>query len=197
MVDNASTSISFKDAVVILELGYHNRELSFLLFNRNKNILLPLNEQQAKSTILPGDERRTKVDKVLNNPEDYLDSLQLTLSSIYCITEDIVDFSKKCNININLLSANDVPNDDIHYYIFHYFSDEAINITNSLLSKKNSPIDFINLDISIKYVYSFLTQLKADLLITISRFEEYVKNYPTAQSRNELIKSQYIDTTYD
>lgn len=198
MSQNGSVGISFEDYIVISELGYHNRELSFLLFwgkEKKENILLPIDQHKNVSALLPEDKLRTKVDKVLNNPEDYLNSLRLTLSSISCITEDIVNLSERHHLSMNVVSVKDVPDEDTHYYIFHYFSPEAINTINSLLKEEYS-LTSINLDIRVKYSYSCLTQMKADLLVTIARFKEYICNFPTEQSRSQLIEKQYIDTTY-
>ena len=200
MSQDSNTGISFKEATIIFELGYHNRELSFLLFwgkEKKENILLPIDQHKKRKALLPGDELRTKVDKVLNKPEDYLNSLRLTLSTISCITEDVVDLAKKYHIQMNLLYAKDVSDKDIHYYIFHCFSAEAINTINSLFLEEKDPLTFTDLDLRVKYAYSCLTQMKADLLVTINRFQEYVNDFPTEQSRSTLISKQYIDTTYD
>ncbi|MCI8700345.1 MAG: hypothetical protein HFJ47_03265 [Clostridia bacterium] len=202
MVHDGSIGLSFEDAIVIFELSYHNRELSFLLFwgkENYQNILFPIFQQENGSTLLHEYGRRTKVDKVLINPEDYLSSLRRTLSSISCIIEDIEDFSKKHNID--LLTADNIDwdtdsltTDNANHYIFHYFSPESIN---SIYSFYSEDINLTNIDLSIKYAYSCLIQMKADLLVTISRFKKYVKDYPNKKLRNQLIENQYISTDYD
>lgn len=195
MAQNDSSGISLDDAVIIIELCYHNQELSFLLFGsrqKNTGIQLPTDEQKNSGNPLPEFERRKKVDEVLNNPEKYLDSLRLTLITISCIIIDIVDFAKRNSIPMKLQSAKDVPYEDIDYYNYHPFTIEAIN-----------SISYLNLEdasltsLTVQHSYDCYTKIKEALLVTIARFEKYIEQYDTPQSRSKLIEQYYIDNSYN
>lgn len=166
--------------VTISELARTNRELTALLYD---------NRIRRNEIIVP-----------LRHPHEFLCSLKSILDIISYQFDCIVKYAEKSFIEIPKVYVAEVKclqEADIH--VFRNFNCEEINIIENcyLLSTSNTKKELLNPELEFPYSINLLLTLKEDLLVTIVRFEEYIRRFPTQESRNKLIQDYFINDDYD
>lgn len=172
--------LELEDFTTLCSLPHANRELTALLYGCS--------------------EKRNEVIHALHHPNDFLKQLGKILNTSYQMLDSIKQLAQLYEIQLHDIPAVEIVNmEDSNIYVFHNFSCEEINMVNLCYSSSKGMMDvkIFNPELTIPHSINILTTIQLDLSVTIVRFEEYLRKFPSADLRRDYIAQNFINMDYD
>lgn len=172
------TCFELTDFITLLQLPYVNGEVSTLLFC---------------------DERRTYVEVALRQPEFYLKNIKRLKKIASHMLDSIMKYAKYYHIQLPVLQKFEVKClQDSCSHVFHLFSCPELNrIETCYRFSIGENVKLFNIKFEILSAVKLLDTMIQDFTVTITNFEEYIRQFPNAKLRNEYIQNHFINENYD
>lgn len=167
-----------EDFTTLCSLPHINRELTALLYGCS--------------------EKRNEVIYALRHPNDFVNSLERILNISHQMFDRIKQLAQLRKIHHNIHTVEITSINDANTHVFHNFSCEEINmISLCYLLSNGEDVKVFNPQLTIPHSINVLVTMQLDLTVTIIRFKEYLREFPSADLRKEHIVQNFINMDYD